>query len=113
LLGHDAVADHRIHLHSRQPDGSYTLDWRGRIAQYYKGETDFLHEFVAQVERVTFDSIRLWYFDPTVAKEQLGIEMDPNMTPRDYIAPFVADPDRFRFERRNGILHAVRKRVGT
>jgi hypothetical protein len=107
LLGHDAVADHKIHLHSRRSDGSYTLDWTGKIARTYMGETEFTHDFIARVDGVKFDAISLWYFDPAIAKEQLGIEMDPNMTPRDYIAPFVADPDQFRFEKRNGVLHAV------
>ena len=68
LLGHDAVADHKIHLHSRQPDGSYTLDWSGKIALYYTGKTDFEYDFIAHVEGVRFDAISLFYVNPTWAK---------------------------------------------
>jgi hypothetical protein len=32
--------------------------------------------------------------------EYLGIDLDPSLTPRDYIASFVTDPDEFVFEER-------------
>jgi hypothetical protein len=83
----EAAAFH--HLHSRQIDGSYTLDWRGRIALSYSGHTDFEHSFHARVRGVTFDSIMLFYFNVERAKEYDGIDLDPTMSARDYIAPFV------------------------
>ena len=108
LLGHDAVAGHDIHLHSRQPDGSYTLDWSGSIALTYAGGDEFKHAFKASVSGVRFDALMLFYFDVGRAKEYYGIDLDPNLTARDYIAPFVADPDNFVFETRvDGLGRAV------
>lgn len=98
LLGHDAVASHDIHLHSRQPDGSYTLDWTGKIALTYSGGDEFKHAFKASVTGVRFDVLTLFYFDVGRAKEYYGIDLDPNQSARDYIAPFVSDPDNFTFE---------------
>jgi hypothetical protein len=115
MLGHDSVADHRIHLHSRRPDGSYTVNWTGRVAMTYTGQDDtFEHAFRAHVEGVRFDAISMFYYDPAFAKEHFGIDLDRTMVPRDIIAPFVSDPDNFRFESRDpgngeGVLHAVRR----
>lgn len=108
LLGHDAVADHQIHLQRTSEDGVYRLDWSGRIALAYVGESDFRYTFHAHQQGVKFDSICLWYFDADIAREQLGLEIDPSLTPRDYLAPYVSDPDNFRFERRNEVLYAQR-----
>ena len=109
LLGHDAVANHQIDLRRTPAEGEvYSLDWSGRIALAYVGETDFRYAFQAYQPEVRFDAICLWYFDPVIAKEQLGLEIDPALTPRDYIRPYVSDPDNFRFEQRNGILYAMR-----
>lgn len=107
LLGHDAVADHRIRLELR--GDAYVVDWTGRIALAYMGATDFRYSFEAHVEGVRFDSISMWYFKPEIALEYLGLEVDPALSPRDYLAPYVSDPDRFDFEERNGTLHAVWK----
>jgi hypothetical protein len=100
LLGHDDVADHDIHLHSRQPNGTYTLDWTGRIALTYSGDDEFTYQFQAHATGVRFREIRLWYFHKERAMEYLGIDLDPSVTPRDYIAPFVTDSDEFVFEER-------------
>jgi hypothetical protein len=112
LLGHDDVADHDIHLHSRQPNGTYTLDWTGRIALTYAGDDEFTYQFQAHVTGVRFREIRLWYFHKERAMEYLGIDLDPSVTPRDYIAPFVTDPDEFVFDERvdeagHGCVYAV------
>ena len=108
LLGHDSVANHHIHLHSRQPDGSYTLDWTGKIALTYAGHENFAHDFSAHVTGVRFDSLMLFYFDAGRAKEYFDIELDPALSAWDYIAPFVVDPDNFMFETRvDGLKRAV------
>ena len=114
LLGHDSVANHHIDLHSRQPDGSYTLDWTGKIALTYAGHENFAHDFSAHVTGVRFDSLMLFYFDAGRAKEYFDIELDPVLSARDYIAPFVADPDNFVFETRvdalkRAVVYATRK----
>ncbi len=54
LLGHDAVADHRIAM-KRSADGSYAVDWTGRIALAYVGEHDFKYSFNARVAGVRFE----------------------------------------------------------
>jgi hypothetical protein len=108
LLGHDTVADHDIALHSRQPDGSYTLDWTGKIALTYFGDDEFKYDFHARVTGVKFNEITLFYFDAERAKEYYDIDLDPKLSARDYLAPFVADPDNFNFETRvDGIKRAV------
>jgi hypothetical protein len=110
LLGHDAVADHAISLVRSSANGTYDLNWSGKIALTYTGDEEFRHSFEAHATGVRFDAITLWYFDPETAMTQLGIKMDPNLTPRDYIAPYVVNPDDFVFERRLKTLYAVRKR---
>jgi hypothetical protein len=32
---------------------------------------------------------------PKTAKAQLGLDLDPKSSPRDGVAPYVSDPDRF------------------
>lgn len=105
LLGHDSVADHNLHLHSRQPDDSYTLDWTGKIALTYVGDDEFKHSFHAHITGVRFDMLTLFYFDVGRVREYHDIDMDPNLSARDYIAPFVTDPDNFAFETRVDGLH--------
>lgn len=103
LLGHDAVADHAITLTRTDAAGHYDLLWTGKIALAYVGETAFRYGFEARASGVRFDAINLIYFDP----DKKGKDSAPN--PRDVIARYVTDPDRFDFERRNGVLHAVRR----
>ena len=109
LLGHDAVADHQIDLRRTDGAGHYELNWAGQIALAYSGHDDFQYRFTAKAEGVRFDAISLWYFNPQIAKEYLDIDIDPDMTPAEYIAPYVHDPENFEFETRNGTLYAVRK----
>ncbi len=109
LLGHDAVADHHIAM-NRSADGSYAVDWSGRIALAYAGEHDFKYSFNARVTGVHFDSISMFYFDGSNAKEFLGVDLDANVSLRDRLAPYVVDPDQFVLEMRHGIPHAVRRR---
>lgn len=109
LLGHDAVADHRINLTRTDDAGHYDLHWTGRIALAYAGESEFRHSFEARASGVRFEAIDLQHFDPTTMKKRRGVDIDPNIDPRDCIAPYVSDPDRFIFERRGGVLYAVRR----
>lgn len=100
VLGHDAVADHDIHLHSRSPDGGYVLDWTGRLARAYAGIETFDHRFRVHATGVKLREISLWYFDVERAKEYLGLDLDPTMTPEACLAPFVPDVSAFTFETR-------------
>lgn len=109
LLGHDTVANHQIGLRRTDEPGHYVLEWTGQIALTYSGAQDFQYHFTAKAKGLRFDAISLWYFDPQIAKEYLDIEMDPEMSPTKYIAPYVCDPERFDFEKRNGTLYAVRR----
>jgi hypothetical protein len=101
LLGHDAVAGHRIHLHSRNRQGYHVVEWTGRIALAYGGGETFDHAFRARIENVRFDAISLYWFNQERAHAQFGIDLDPGMSHQDIIAPFVADPERFTFVTEN------------
>jgi hypothetical protein len=84
------------------------------VARAYVGDDNFEYGFRAYLEGVRFDSISLFQYDPETARTMLGIELDTSVSPRDFIAPFVSDPDNFTFERRGapghpGHLHAVRR----
>ena len=104
------TARDRLHTLRRTDDaGHYQLQWTGRIALAYSGDNEFRYQFTAKAERVRFDAISLWYFDPHIAKEYLGIDIDPKASPAEYIAPYVQDSGQFIFEKRNGTLYAVRR----
>lgn len=112
LQGHDAVAGHDIWLHDRQEDGSYTVDWSGRIASAYIGHTTFDYSFTAHVTGVRFESVRMFDFDAERVADYFGLGWDPTRTPRDELAPFVVDVDAFTFERRDQghgrpVVHAI------
>lgn len=100
ILGHDAVADHDIRLHGRTADGSYLLDWTGKVARAYVGDTSFEHSFRVHASGVRLKEISLWYLDAGRAKEHLDIDLDPAIKPADYLAPFVTDVGAFDFETR-------------
>lgn len=99
VLGHDAVADHDIRLR-RSDDGSYALEWTGRVAQAYVGSEVFDRTFAVRASGVRLREISLWFQDVGRAREYFGIELDPTLTPRDALAPFVTDVDAFTFETR-------------
>lgn len=67
LLGHDACADHRIAFVKRNTDGSYNINWKGKIALAYIGEVEFDYEFSAEIENVKFDGI---YFSDDISQEE-------------------------------------------
>ncbi len=112
LQGHDAVADHQIWLHDRLDDGSYTVDWTGRIASAYVGHTAFDYSFSAHITGVRFESVMMFDFDADRMHEYFGLAWDPLRTARDELAPFVVDVDTLKFEHRDEghgrpVVHAV------
>lgn len=115
LQGHDAVAGHHIRVHSRQADGSYTVDWSGRIASAYIGSTSFDHTFTAHVTGVRLESVTMFDFDADRMHDYFGLAWDPLHSARDELAPFVADVDAFAFELRDEghgrlVMHAIAPR---
>lgn len=112
LQGHDAVAGHDIWLHDRQADGSYTVDWSGRIASAYIGHTTFDHSFSAHITGVVLDSVMMFDFDADRVRQYFGLVWDPSHTARDELAPFVVNVDMFTFELRDQghgrpVMHAI------
>jgi len=59
LLGHDAVADHRIRFVRRRGPRTYDLRWRARIALVYAGENTFAHRLDASLPRLRLARIAL------------------------------------------------------
>ena len=59
LLGHDACADHHINFKEKNNDGSYNLEWAGKIALAYIGDHDLKYEFEAFIENAKFDEIEI------------------------------------------------------
>jgi hypothetical protein len=87
LLGHDAVADHRIRFVKRRGPLTYDLHWRARIALVYAGENRFAHRLDA-----TLPKLRL-------AKIALDDELDAR-TARALFAEVVVNARRFELRRR-------------
>lgn len=85
LLGHDACADHRITFKQRNPDGTYNIEWTGKIALAYVGETDLDYSFSAYIESVKFDGI---YFS-----DELPLEASLDM-----LSKYIEDYNDFRLE---------------
>lgn len=54
LLGHDSCAGHHIQF-SKNPDNSFNIEWRGKIALSYVGSYDFEYDFFALLNNVFFD----------------------------------------------------------
>lgn len=53
LLGHDSVAEHRIHF-SENDLKQFDIKWDGKIALSYAGQYEFLHSFEANLFNVCF-----------------------------------------------------------
>jgi hypothetical protein len=49
LLGHDAVAGHRIKFQRSGDADRFDIAWTGKIALAYIGDYDFRHDFKAQI----------------------------------------------------------------
>jgi hypothetical protein len=59
LLGHDAVAAHRIEFVKRRGPRTYDLEWRARIALAYTGNYELEHKLVAIIPKLRLDRIEL------------------------------------------------------
>jgi hypothetical protein len=59
LLGHDAVADHRIHFVERRGPQTYDLRWRARIALAYAGDYTLAHRLDATLPKLRLARIEL------------------------------------------------------
>lgn len=59
LLGHDAVAEHRIAITAGSGPGLFDIAWSGRIALFYVGDEDFRHGFEAEIRDVPFAGFEL------------------------------------------------------
>lgn len=54
LLGHDAVADHRIKFSRVGNTGLFDIAWEGSIALAYAGDYELRYRFIANIKRVPF-----------------------------------------------------------
>lgn len=54
LLGHDECKNHQIHF-QRQKDNTYHINWSGKIALFYAGFDEYIHQFNAELENIPFD----------------------------------------------------------
>lgn len=87
LLGHDAVADHKIRFVKRRGPLTYDLFWRARIALVYAGDSRFAHRLEA-----TLPKMRL-------AKIDLDDELDAKSA-RALLPEVVTNARRFELRRR-------------
>lgn len=55
LLGHDAVADHRVRFRAGEEPGVFDVEWHGRVALAYSGDFALRHAFVARIPGVRFE----------------------------------------------------------
>jgi len=90
LLGHDAVAEHRITFAEGSSPGLFDIGWSGRIALFYAGEEDFRHRFDAEIRDAPFEGF------------ELDADLDIPVPRREAAAQallkrFVAHPDTWRF----------------
>lgn len=56
LLGHDATAFHTIRFKKAEGQ-TYDIDWKGKVALFYVGDTEFCHDFHATINSVAFRGI--------------------------------------------------------
>jgi len=54
LLGHDTCADHEITFVKKHLPDTFDIEWRGKIALTYVGESEFEYEFSTWIEKAKF-----------------------------------------------------------
>lgn len=52
LLGHDAVAGHRIRMVRRGESDRFDIEWSGKLALAYVGDFEYRHDFRAVIYNV-------------------------------------------------------------
>lgn len=57
LLGHDAVAQHRIKFTKSLNPECFDISWSGMVALAYVGDYEYKHEFVARIINVKIPSV--------------------------------------------------------
>lgn len=85
LLGHDAVADHRLTF--TRAKSAWSIDWTAKIALAYAGQTKLKHRMRAELRGLTFG----------------GFEVPKGMSAKDATALFatlVTDPKAWAIEKR-------------
>ena len=58
LLGHDAVAKHKIRFERLNDTMQFKVVWTGKIAQAYVGDYEFNHDFSATVSATEFPTLQ-------------------------------------------------------
>lgn len=58
LMGHDAVADHRISF-ERKAEHLFSLNWTGKIALAYVGSEEFRYDFQTKITDAKFTGFRI------------------------------------------------------
>jgi len=54
ILGHDMIADHKIHLVGERTTGLYAMTWSGKYANAYVGDHTFSRDFLVDATNVPF-----------------------------------------------------------
>jgi hypothetical protein len=57
LLGHDAVANHKIRFDRIGETSQFRISWSGKIAQAYVGDYEFKHDFSLVVSSADFPDL--------------------------------------------------------
>ncbi|WP_046175709.1 hypothetical protein [Domibacillus indicus] len=95
LLGHDAAAFHTIRF-TKNENGAYRVDWKGKLALAYVGDYEFKYDFQAFVSSVSFRGIAVP--DELTDQEACGL-----------LKRFVRDPALFELQNQNGQRRFVLK----
>lgn len=88
LAGHDACANHEI-MFQQQSNGSFHILWKGEIALFYSGFTEFSHKFSANLYDVPFDG---FYFPTDWSLEKATIEFKKVLRDFEYYEFVVINP---------------------
>ncbi|MCK9782426.1 MULTISPECIES: hypothetical protein [Enterobacterales] len=70
LLGHDECTKHQITF-QRQSNNTFHIDWTGKIALTYAGFDEFIHQFIARLENISFDG---FYFPKSWDLDKATVE---------------------------------------